>query len=183
MQKGLHYLLPIIMHFSTLIPVNDTAASSQQPAPALVMERCTALNNGAAIMRSAHTPAQRSRLFFAICLPTRLLLSAGTLALGALFPRATAIAAIVVGSISAIYNSVLQEHAGCRWWFPGGTAALGAAAVAIGVLVLTRRASATLLGGLVLAHAAGGAAAALALSPWSPPTRLHIPITLHRPLF
>jgi len=130
-------------------------------------ERCTPYNNGAAVMAAGRTPSQRRMLFFSTCVPLRLGLSAAVFAAGVFFPRATAVTGIVAGCIIAVYNFVLQERSGCRWWFPGGTAALGVAAAIIGALVLVGRAPATLLGGVMLAQVTGGVAGALATRPWN----------------
>jgi len=118
-------------------------------------------------MRAGKLPSQRRLLFFSVCVPVRLTIAVALIAVGALWPRTTAVCAIVAGLAIAIYNFILQEDAGCRWWFPGGSAALGVAAVILGALVLAKRASPTLMGGLLLAQVAGGLGAALVLKPWS----------------
>lgn len=131
--------------------------------------QCNRFNNGAAVMAAGRSPEARKLLFFAACVPLRATLAVGVMALTAHLPRWCAAAAIPAGLALFIYNTVLQERAACRWWYPGTTAILGLAAAGTGVLVLLRRASANLLGGLLLAQVASGVASAIVEKPWDAP--------------
>jgi hypothetical protein len=117
-------------------------------------------------MRQGKTPSQRRILFFTVCLPLRLVLAILVIVAGVYVPRTTAVAAILLGFSVAVFNTVLQERRGCRWWYPGSNAALGAAAVLVGILVLTRRAPAVLIGALMVAQVVTGLVLALQLQPW-----------------
>jgi hypothetical protein len=131
---------------------------------------CDRNNNGGAIMRAGYSPETRHMLFYAVCIPLRVLIGVALIVAATQWPIATAGVTLALACVAMLHYAFVDGGVvGCRWWRPVTLALLSAVVVVVSAGTLAGvpwTPPLELVGALVIAHAITGLAQSIQTRPW-----------------